>query len=142
MAKVLILAAAAVYMLLAMLHATLTLKGNALTPNDDELRRVMQTSHLRLDRSINLWDAWIGFNLSHSLSLLLLGGGLGWLALWHYPVLIQNLPLQAVVVGFAVIYLILSLRFWFRVPSLCLAVALALLVAGFAFQAVLDRIFR
>ncbi len=140
MSKWLVVTAALMFAALGGLHGALTLKGNALTPRDDGLRRAMQAAPLRLDSGINLWDAWVGFNLSHSLALLLFGGGLGWLALGHYPALMRSLPLQAAAVTFAAVYLGLSLRFWFRVPSMCLAVALALLVAGFACQALIDRI--
>ena len=133
-AKALILAAAAIFATLGVLHAGITLWGRGLMPGDARVFGLMQASHLRLDRSINLWEAWIGFNLSHSLALLLFGGGLGWLALWHYPMLTRSLAVQTVAVGFAAIYLGLSLRYWFRIPSMCLGIALTCLVAGFALQ--------
>ena len=68
MTQSLIILGAAVFVVLGSLHGLLTLRDvrtpRAFTPRDPELRRAMQQSSIRLHRSINLWDAWLGFNLS------------------------------------------------------------------------------
>ena len=64
-----------------------------------------------------MWNAWLGFNLSHSLGLLMFGTFFGGLALRDFGMVAEH-PLvrfSAVVVG--VIYLGLALRFWFWIPA-------------------------
>ena len=83
----------------------------------------------------DMWRAWIGFNFSHSLGVLLVAG----LALWAgfrfntLPVAIIR-PLLTLT-GCA--YLVLALLYWFRVPAIgvaigtcCFAVAWVLSLRG------------
>jgi hypothetical protein len=77
----------------------------------------------------NMWDAWLGFNLSHGLGafifgLICVGGGVfaRKLALPKVTLLIP------VLVG--AIYFLLAIRFWFRVPAVGIAIG-----TGFLFLA-------
>src|SRR5215471_15046443 len=68
----------AVFVLLGCVHAAYTLldlrEPRRLVPVDPSVARAMANSALRLSRGgTNMWRAWIGFNFSHSIGVLLVG---------------------------------------------------------------------
>jgi hypothetical protein len=67
-----------------------------------------------------MWRAWIGFNFSHSLGLLLVAA----LALWA-GFRIKMLPVGIIMPALALIgcvYEVLALLYWFRFPAIGVAV--------------------
>jgi hypothetical protein len=70
-----------------------------------------------------MWRAWIGFNFSHSLGVLMAAG----LALWT-GLRFNTLPVGIIIPALTLIgcvYLVLALLYWFRVPAIGVALALA-----------------
>lgn len=134
MAQVLLFAGALIFFVFGAYHGFFTLRDLSLprtfTPTDEGVRRAMQGSRVALDRRINLWDAWLGFNLSHSLGLILFGGGLIAIAWLHFPAFARSPSLQVTATVVAAAYLILSARFWFRVPAIGVGIGLACFLAS------------
>jgi hypothetical protein len=67
-----------------------------------------------------MWRAWIGFNFSHSLGVLLVAG----LALWA-GFRIKMLPVGIIMPALTLIgcaYEVLALLYWFRIPAIGVAV--------------------
>ena len=102
-------------------------------PENPTVGDAMAATGLRLARGgTTMWRAWVGFNFSHSLGLVVfaacaIGLGLG-LESVRVP---QSLLLLPPAVGS--IYVLLAVRYWFRIPAagtafgtLCFAVAWAL----------------
>ena len=138
MAQILVVLGASVFTVLGAAHGLLTLRDlaqpRAFTPTDESVRFAMQAAKLALNPRLNVWKAWLGFNLSHSLGLLVFGGGLLAVAVWHFDAFASSRVLQGVSLGVAATYLTLSLRFWFWGPALgsgvsvtCFLVAIAIL---------------
>jgi hypothetical protein len=108
------------FVVLGVIHALLTPRRvdarSALSPGHPRLAEEMAQTRLRLTRHTDMWLCWVGFNYSHSLGLVVLGG----LAL----IVGSSEPLfRAVgpaVVPFAFLasamYLVLAIRYWFRAP--------------------------
>jgi hypothetical protein len=106
------------------LHAIYTLldlrNPQRLVPVDPSVRHAMANSALRLSRGgTDMWRAWIGFNFSHSLGVLLLAA----LAVWAGS-RINRLPVAIMpaltLIGCA--YLLLALLYWFRIPAIGVAI--------------------
>jgi hypothetical protein len=120
--EALFLIGAALFTLLGVAHGVLTLRDlsvpRSFTPTDDNVRRAMVEAPLRLAPRTTIWNAWLGFNLSHSLGLVVFGTLLGALALGDFGAVAQNLFLRFGAVAVGVIYLLLALRFWFWAPAL------------------------
>jgi hypothetical protein len=120
-AQLFFIAGAAIFCLLGVIHVVLTLRDlespRSFTPTDDRVRQAMVEARLRLAPATTIWRAWIGFNFSHGLGLLVFGGILGGLALHDFRLIAGSmaLPITAVVVAGA--YAILAVRFWFAVPA-------------------------
>jgi hypothetical protein len=132
----LFLAGALPFLVLGAAHVILTPRRlgerKGLSPYDPHLAEAMARSTLLLTSRIDMWRAWIGFNLSHGLGALAFGG---------FVVLIGSrpahfaqqasvaVPLAALV---AAAYLWLAVHYWFRTPIAGCALSLALFLAAWA----------
>jgi hypothetical protein len=140
MIAILLILGGAVFGVLGALHATYTLldlrSPRRLVPVDPAVAQAMANSSLRLSGGrTDMWRAWIGFNFSHSLGVLLVGV----LALWAGS-RFNTLPLSVstgVMTLLGCVYLILALLYWFRSPAIgvaigtgCFAVAWVLSLKG------------
>lgn len=84
----------------------------------------------RLSRgATTMWRAWVGFNFSHSLGLLIFG--LGCIAVGlALPSLALPKAALLVPVGIGAIYSLLAVRYWFRAPAIGVAAGTLGLVIG------------
>jgi hypothetical protein len=122
-----------VFGVLGTLHAVYTLldlrEPRRLVPADASVMRAMASSTLRLSGGrTDMWRAWIGFNFSHSLGLLLVCG----LAVWAAGQA-KTLPIGVIMPALIVIggiYLILCLCYWFRAPAIGVAFGTACFAAA------------
>lgn len=136
MVQSLLIAGSAVFLLLGGLHGLYTLQDlgtpRHFVPRDPALLGAMQHSGIALHRSINLWRAWLGFNLTHSLGILLFGGAFLYLGLFRAPLYAQSAALQACSVLVAAAYCVISVKFFFATPAAGSALALACFVLAAA----------
>lgn len=137
MSQLLVVFAASIFLLMGLGHGAFTLADlktpRAFTPPDPALREAMQQSSVRFHPTINLWDAWMGFNLTHSLGLVLFGGAYVYLGIVDPLAFARSGLLQAVALIVSALYLILSRRFFFSKPVLGSALGLG----GFALACLL-----
>lgn len=121
-----------IFLSMGAMHGALTLRDlstpTAFTPPDIALRRAMQASSIRLNRRINLWRAWLGFNLTHSLGLVLFGGAFVYVGIYAPVAFASSLLLQAVAVAVSAIYLALCVAFFFATPTIGSSLGLACFV--------------
>lgn len=90
----------------------------------------MEQSTLRLSRGrTTMWDAWLGFNISHGLGASVFGA-LAILAAVTQGELLAEPTVMAAMTGVSVFYLILALRFWFYIPALGIGLATACFAAA------------
>jgi hypothetical protein len=135
MARVLVAASAAIVALLGALHLFHTFRGPGLLPRDRELHARMQEVSPVITRQTTMWRAWIGFNASHGLGLILFGLVFGYLAAVHGAVLLRSCFLLSAGVIVLAGYVLLARRYFFRVPLR--AILLAALLFGLGFIATL-----
>lgn len=134
-ARWLVLGSALLIGLLGMAHLLLTFVGPRLLPRDRALPAHMAASALVLTGETNVWQAWIGFNASHSLGALLFAAIYTALAARHPQLLFADPVLLGVGATMLIALLWLAWRYWFRVPQVGIAMALALFLAGWAISA-------
>lgn len=114
-----------VFGVLGALHAVYTLldlrNPRRLVPVDPSVAHAMASSALRLSGGrTDMWRAWIGFNFSHSLGVLLVAA----LALWA-GFRIKTLPVGIIMPALTLIgcaYKVLASLYWFRIPAIGVAV--------------------
>lgn len=114
----------AVFGMLGGLHAIYTVldlrNPQRLVPADPSVAQAMANSALRLSGGrTDMWRAWIGFNFSHSLGVLMVAG----LALWAGS-RISALPvgIMPALTLIGCVYVVLALLYWFRAPAIGVAI--------------------
>lgn len=127
---ILLVAGCGVFVVLGSLHGLWTLFSDRFEPRDPVLLEKMRQVGLKLTARTSMWEAWVGFNVSHSLGAVLFGLFYIVLALQHPGVLRDSLPLSVLLVSVPLIYLLLALRYWFRAPATGIFVGLLLIVAS------------
>ena len=136
LASLLIAASAAIQLALGALHLFYTHRGRMLFPRDEELVEDMKRTALVITRETTVWRAWIGFNTTHSMSLILFGLFYGWLALAAPDVLFGSWFLKLVGLGMLAAFVALARRYFFRVPFRGVVLATALYLAGLTIAAI------
>lgn len=130
LALILFAAGGAIFGVLGTLHLILTFRGRKLHPYDDAVRTAMTATTLRITRDTSLWDAWIGFNASHSLGAMVFAAFVLLLALGHGDFL-RSAPVFAwLAAANSIVWLAVAQRYWFRVPRNGLALASGCFVAA------------
>jgi hypothetical protein len=127
---VLIAASAAIVAVFGGLHFFHTFRGRMLYPRDEELVERMKRTAPRITRETTMWRAWVGFNATHSMSLILFGLFYGWLALAAPGLLLGSWFLRLLGLATLVSLIMLARRYFFSVPFKGVVVATALYVAG------------
>jgi hypothetical protein len=134
MAKFLFLAGALLFGALGVAHGLLTLRDlrtpRSLAPVDDRVRIAMVDAPLRLAPQTTMWRSWVGFNLSHSLGLVVFGGLLTGLAWRDFDLVAHSAFLKAGSIVVAALYCVMAIRFWFWVPAALSAAGVACFVAS------------
>ena len=134
LSRYLYLAGALPFLVLGTAHAIATPRAPAdakgLSPSDPQLAEAMTRSGLRLTRRTDMWRAWVGFNLSHSLGVLVFAAFV-FVTGRSAPVFALEgrigVPFALVV---AAAYLWLARRYWFRTPFIgCLLAAILFLAS-------------
>jgi hypothetical protein len=107
-----------------------TTDRRGLSPSDPELAKRMSEARVRLTGRTDMWLAWVGFHLSHSLGAVVFGVFvvmLGWDAASFAKQASTFVPFSCVV---AAIYLYLGTRYWFRTPIIGCAFSVACFVSS------------
>lgn len=134
MANHLLVIGGAIFALIGGGHALLSIadvfRPRQLSPMDDSVRLAMKSTGVRLTRGgANMWDAWLGFNISHGMGVFLFGAAVCWVGLtWNTVELARSILMLPVIIG--LIYFVLSVRFWFYAPAVGSAIASACFVAA------------
>jgi hypothetical protein len=123
-----------IYLLLGTLHALYTLLDirdpKRIVPDDPAVITAMQTSKIRLTRGEStMWQGWVGFNLSHSLGALMFGAACLIVAACFRVFAFSPWALFALA-AISAIYLLLALRYWFRIPVAGTGIATGCLAAA------------
>jgi hypothetical protein len=130
--KILLDLGGGIFVILGLLHALYTYldidRPRRLVPQDPAVARAMAESNLRLSGTgTTIWRAWVGFNFSHSLGVVLFGAaciGTG----FALGTTVVPAWLLFVFVVVALIYLVVGLLYWFRIPVGGIAFAAACLL--------------
>ena len=132
LAKALVLASAGVTLVLGSLHLLYTHTRTQLVPRDPAVQQAMAATHMGITRETTVWQAWVGFNASHSAGILLFSLVFGYLAAAQPELLFRSTYLQAVGLAMLVALLVLARAYWFSVPLMGAGFALACFAAGVA----------
>jgi len=129
-ARVLVLVGASIFGALGGLHLAYTFFTDKFLPRDAAVLQAMKSTSMILTRQTTMWDAWVGFNGSHSLGAILLAVLYGILAASHMDVLASSRVLLPVAAVTGLGYVFLAYTYWFSVPFAGVTIATACFVAA------------
>ena len=131
--RILISACAAIILYFGCVHLELTFFTDQLTPVDGQLETAMKHVAAHISSETTMWKTWVGFNVSHSMGLMLFGLIYGYLTLYRWDVLQKSYFLAGPGLVVLVSYVVLARVFWFSGPLIGVSVATLLYVAGLIF---------
>ena len=129
-ASLLVAASALVILALGCAHLLYTFRGNKFYPRDPALLARMQEVSPFISGKMSMWNAWVGFNASHSFGAMLFGLVYGYLALAQPAVLFSSWFLLAVGLALLAGCVFLGWRYWFSTPFRGIVLSTALYVSG------------
>jgi len=129
-ARLLICASSAVVLVLGIAHLLIMYRGTKLKPRDQLLYEKMQLVPPIVSSETTMWKAWVGFNESHSIGLILFAAIYGFLAVGHFELLFGSVYLS-IVGGLVLIrYVMLARKYWFNIPLAGASASLLLYLAA------------
>jgi hypothetical protein len=128
--KVLMSLSASIILALGVLHLVYTFWGPKLTPRDLELQVRMEQVSPVITNETTMWRCWIGFNSTHSMSLILFGVIYLFLAVRHSEFLFGSIFLLGVGLAMLGGLLVLAKAYFFSIPFAGVAVSLICYVAS------------
>ena len=118
------------FLLLGVAHAFATPLSigtrKGLSPKDPALTEKMAASTICLTSRTNVWLAWVGFNLSHSLGAVLFGVVVLLIGRSPTSFASQGAAFGALAVAVSALYLVLAVFYWFRTPIMGCVIAFTL----------------
>jgi hypothetical protein len=129
--RILIGACAAIILFFGGMHLEYTFFTGQLTPVDGQLETAMKRVAVRISSETTMWKVWVGFNVSHSMGLILFGLIYGYLTVYRWDVLQKSYFLAGLGLVVLVSYVVLARVFWFSDPLIGVSVATLLYLAGF-----------
>ena len=131
-ARILMVLSASIIFTLGVVHLAYTFWGAKLTPRDPALEISMSQIAPVITKETTMLRAWVGFNASHSMGLILFGLVFGYLALVHGQLLFQSPFL--LLVGLAMLggFVVLCKVYFSRPPLTGVCISLACYLASIA----------
>ena len=123
---------ASIVFTLGVIHFVYTFRGAKLTPRDPALQISMSQISPVITRETTMWRCWMGFNVTHSMGLILFGLVFGFLALAHDQLLFQSPFLLLVGLAMLVGLVVLCKVYFFSVPLTGIGISLACYIASIA----------
>ena len=128
-----------IYVVLGTLHAIFTFlderNPRRLAPDDPAVLTAMQNSKLQLSRgATTMWQAWISFNLTHSLAAIMMGTAC-LIVMAHLGLFVFSPWALFALAGVSALFAIIGQRYWFGVPRTGTLIATVLLTAAWLLYA-------
>jgi len=134
---VLVLLGSGIIVLLGIAHAIFTMKSTPtsgpMMPTNPEVRESMSIEGglgIAPNLRSTLWKAWIGFNYSHSLGLVVVGFLIGLPVLSQLSVPADDFAWLFCALVLPWLYLWMSIRYWFSKPTQGIALVGLLILVG------------
>ena len=131
-ARILMVLIASISFTLGLVHLVYTFWGPLLTPRDPALKIRMDEIAPVLTNETTMWRCWIGFNVSHSMGLILFGLVFGYLALAHEQLLFRSPFLLAVGLAMLGGIVLLCRVYFFSSPLTGMSISFACYVVSIA----------
>jgi hypothetical protein len=134
--RILIGSSAAILLYLGGVHLAYTFLTHKFSPAERPLELSMKQVAPRISSETTMWKAWKGFNVSHSMGLLLFALIYGYLVVYRWEVLHRSYFLAGTGLLMLLGYVVLARVFWFTAPLIGVSAATLLYVVGIVYALV------
>jgi len=114
--QILLIVGAIIFGVLGTIHLVYTFFSNKFNAFDSSVTKAMKNTSPLLTKQTTMWNAWVGFNASHSLGAILVTAFYVPLALNNMSVIRENLWFSILPVFIGLAYLTLAKKYWFKIP--------------------------
>ena len=116
MAQILLIIGASIFGVLGAAHLMYTFFTNKFEAHDSSVTEAMKGTSPILTKETSVWDAWVGFNASHSLGAMLVAAVYIPLTTSYFNIIQQSVWFSFLPTLVGVSYLVLAKKYWFRIP--------------------------
>jgi len=116
LAKILWFTGSVIFLALGTLHLYYTFFSSKFAARNKAVVTEMKNTSPVLTNETTMWNAWIGFNASHSAGAIFIGLINIILVVQYFPVLQDSLVIQLLNIATFIFYCWLAKKFWFRIP--------------------------
>ena len=104
-----------------------TVRPTYFAPRDRSVQPALEGTRMRFggNAAPSMWNAWLGFNISHGLGVFTFGLLCLLIAAQDFTLVERIDALRPLTIAFSAAYLVLSLRFWFYGPAIITGIATA-----------------
>lgn len=128
--QIAIVVGSAIFVLLGGGHLYYILFTDRLSPRNKQLAEAMQNDHIKLTRQTTVYNAWFGFNISHSVGLIFSGLINVILALGHPEIICHSKAILILDFCLCLSFVVMAKKYFFKTPflymmlsTICFAVA-------------------
>ena len=121
--QILLVIGASIFGILGVLHLYYTFFTNKFMTRDRNVAEAMKQTSPILTGRTSMWNAWIGFNGSHSLGAIVIAVFYILLAATHMEVIRETRSFILLAVGIGFSYLYLAIKYWFKIPLIGILIA-------------------
>ena len=129
MAQILLIIGASIFGILGIAHLLYTFFTNKFEAHESKVTEAMKGTSPILTKETSMWSAWVGFNASHSLGVVLVAAFYIPLTVSYFYIIQQSTWFSFLPVFIGLSYLALAKKYWFRVPYI------GVLISTFCFVA-------
>jgi hypothetical protein len=105
-----------IFILLGLIHWKSVLYTNKFEPEDSVILDMMKNNNSKITNQTSIWNGLTGFNISHSLGLIIFGVLYVTLAIDNPDYLFSSNVLKVYLLVLPVIYIVLAHKYWFSLP--------------------------
>ena len=116
MAQILLIIGASIFGILGTVHLLYTFFTNKFEAYDSSVTEAMKGTSPILTKETSVWNAWVGFNASHSLGAMLVAAVYIPLTVSYFNIIQQSFWFSFLPVLIGLSYLILAKKYWFKTP--------------------------
>ncbi len=121
--KIFILIASSIFLILGTMHLIYTFFTNKFLARDSETTQKMKETSPILTKETTVWNAWIGFNASHSTGAIFIGLINILLVTQHFEVYQNSFNILLLDICTGIFYLFLAKKYWFKIPLIGILIA-------------------
>ena len=128
--QILLIAGATIFGTLGAIHLVCTFFSNRFNAFDRTVTQAMKDTSPVLTKETTMWNAWVGFNASHSLGAMLVTAFYVPLALTNMEIIRETEWFSILPVVIGLLYLVLAKIYWFKIPFIGILMSTACFIGA------------